>query len=194
MLKQVFRKKLQARRMRLTEDERRILSSSVQSALVESSFFTEADCLALYSPTRGEVATESLFFIARQTKKKICFPRVEGGRMVFVEVNDLMSLRKGAFGVLEPSGESIIPVAALDLMVIPGLAFDRYGNRLGYGKGFYDRELHSVGFSGVLIGLCYRFQLVDRLPVEAHDVPVDHLVTEQGLFSPLCYKGTSGSP
>ena len=113
--------------------------------------------------------------------------------MQFVEVDDLAALSKGAFGLLEPKGGLTASVADLDLMVVPGVAFDRTGHRLGYGKGFYDRELHATGFSGVLIGFCFEFQLLDRLPAESHDVPVDYIVTEQGLFSPLHSSDVGGS-
>lgn len=185
MPKQVFRDSLLAQRLQLSVEQGHHLSRSAQAHLVLSTQFKEAACIALYSPTRGEVDTGLLFSAARQAKKRVCYPRVVGERMVFAEVDDLASLAKGTFGLLEPQEGCGFPVTELDLMVVPGVAFDRTGHRLGYGKGFYDRELHSVGFSGVLIGLCFEFQLVDRLPSEAHDVPVDYLVTEQGLFSPL---------
>lgn len=193
MPKQVFRDALLAHRMQLSARERCELSRTAQHKLVTSLLFNKATCIALYSPTRGEVETELLFTAARKAQKRVCYPRVEGERMQFVEVNDLASLSRGAFGLLEPQDGSGVPVADLDLMIVPGVAFDRTGHRLGYGKGFYDRELHSVGFSGVLIGLCFKFQLLDRLPTESHDVPVDCLVTEQGLFSPLHSSDVSGS-
>lgn len=193
MPKQVFRDELLAQRMQLTIEQRHDLSRDAQRNLVLSSVFSEATCIALYSPVRGEVETESLFAAARESQKRVCYPRVKGERMQFVEVDDLAALSRGTFGLLEPHGTSIVSPAGLDLMVVPGLAFDRTGHRLGYGKGFYDRELHSVGFSGVLVGFCFNFQLLDRLPAEPHDVPVDCLVTDQGLFSPLCSSEAGGS-
>jgi 5-formyltetrahydrofolate cyclo-ligase len=194
MPKQLFRDTLLAQRVQLSKDQRRCLSRAAQQALIGSPVFQDAACIALYSPTRGEVETAMLFSAARRAGKKVCYPRVVGERMVFIEVDDLASLGKGAFGLLEPQEGPGVSVADLQLMVVPGVAFDRSGHRLGYGKGFYDRELHSVGFSGVLIGLCYGFQLLDRLPVEAHDVPVACLVSEQGLFFPLRSSDPSGSP
>lgn len=185
MPKQVLRETLLAKRLQLSAEQGRRLSQVAQAHLASSALFRNAASVALYSPTRGEVETQLLFSLARQAKKTVCYPRVEGEGMVFAEVDDLSCLASGAFGLLEPQGGSGVPIAELDLMVVPGVAFDRTGHRLGYGKGFYDRELHSSGFSGVLIGLCFDFQLVDRLPSEMHDVPVDYLVTEQCLFSPL---------
>lgn len=193
MPKQILRDALLAQRQQLSAQERSALNRAAQHALVASTLFKQATCIALYSPTRGEVETEVLFSAARKARKRVCYPRVEGERMQFVEVDDLDALSKGAFGLLEPQGGSAASVAGLDLMIVPGVAFDRTGHRLGYGKGFYDRELHAAGFSGVLIGLCFDFQLLDRLPAEPHDVPVDYIVTEQGLFSPLNSSDKSGS-
>ena len=193
MPKQVFRDTLLAQRVQLSARTHRELSCAAQDNLVASQPFIKADCVALYCPTRGEVETAVLFASARQAQKRVCYPRVQGERIQFVEVDDLGSLSRGAFGLLEPQGRSTVPVADLDLMIVPGVAFDRTGHRLGYGKGFYDRELDCAGFSGVSIGLCFDFQLLDRLPIESHDVPVDYLVTERGLFSPLHSSEVSGS-
>lgn len=193
MAKQVFRTDLLSRRQQLPAEEHQHRSQLAQQALTASAMFDDAASMALYSPTRGEVGTELIFGEARRRRKRVCYPRVDGERMVFVEVEGEDALRPGSFGILEPVGASRIAVAELDLMVLPGLAFDRRGVRLGYGKGFYDRELHSVGFSGVLVGLCFQFQVVDRLPGEQHDVPVDYLATEQGIFSPRYPEGERGS-
>ncbi|MDT8421833.1 MAG: 5-formyltetrahydrofolate cyclo-ligase [Desulfuromonadales bacterium] len=193
MQKQAFRNELLTRRMQVSTATRDQLSLIAQRMLVESEPFADASCIALYCPTRGEVATDLLFNVALRQRKKVCYPRVNGERMAFIEVDDLGCLSSGSFGLLEPEGGREVPVAELDLMVLPGVAFDRYGYRLGYGKGFYDRELHSAGFSGVLVGLCFGFQLLDRLPVERHDVPVDCLVTEQGFFFRSPLRGEGGS-
>ncbi|PLX90800.1 MAG: 5-formyltetrahydrofolate cyclo-ligase [Desulfuromonas sp.] len=193
MPKQAFRSELLERRMQLSAATRDQLSLAAQRILAESEPFVGATCIALYYPTRGEVATELLFNEARKQGKRICYPRVAGERMAFIEVDDLGCLSPGSFGLLEPDVGSDVPVAELELMVLPGVAFDRYGYRLGYGKGFYDRELHSAGFTGVLAGLCFGFQLLDRLPVERHDVPVDCLVTEQGFFFRSPTLGEGGS-
>lgn len=193
MPKQVFRETLLSRRMQLPAAQRQQLATAAQAFLIESSLFRDAGCLALYSPVRGEVATEQLFTAGRKASKTVCYPRVEGERMVFVEVEALSSLASGTFGLSEPQAGRLVPVGAVDLMVVPGVAFDRAGHRLGYGKGFYDRELHATGFSGVLVGLCYGFQLLDQLPVQAHDIPMHYLLTEQGLFSPLRCRPAGGS-
>lgn len=193
MPKQVVRETLLVQRRQISAAKRRQLSSAAQAHLIGSVLFKRAGCLALYSPVHGEVATEDLFCAARNAGKTVCYPRVDGERMGFFEVSDLATLTRGVFGLMEPQPGRRIPVSELDLMVVPGVAFDRNGHRLGYGKGFYDRELHAVGFSGVLVGLCYEFQLLLRLPSQSHDIPMDCLVTEQGLFSPLRSEKADGS-
>ena len=193
MPKQVVRESLLLQRQQLPVEERLRLSHCVQAHLIAAPLFKGAHGIALYSPTRGEVDTLDLFAAARQAQKRVYFPRVDGKRMVFVEVAELASLAVGAFGVLEPPEGPGVAVAVLDLVIVPGVAFDRRGHRIGYGKGFYDRELHAADFSGASVGLCYQFQLCDRLPAEAHDIPMDYLLTEQGLFTPQRGVAAGGS-
>ncbi len=100
----------------------------------------------------------------------------------FVRVDSRADLAHGAFGVMEPSGRDLVAPAQLDLVVVPGVAFDRSGYRLGYGKGFYDRALHDTTAKTVHVGLSYEFQLVGALPAEKHDIGMDLIVTEEHIL------------
>jgi 5-formyltetrahydrofolate cyclo-ligase len=153
-------------------------SLAAQRRLLSTPEFAAALTVALYCPTRNEVFTEELFATARRHGKRVAYPRVRGGQLEFVQVADLQTLTPGAFGILEPVGDSLLRLGELDLVVVPGVAFDRRGHRLGYGKGFYDRLLHGAP-PAVLAGLCFDFQLVDVLPHEEHDVCMDLLVTDE---------------
>ncbi|MEJ2201154.1 MAG: 5-formyltetrahydrofolate cyclo-ligase, partial [Desulfuromonadaceae bacterium] len=154
------------------------LSRKVQDRLLETPEFAAAEILALYSPVANEVATDELFHRARRQGKRVAYPRVRGELLEFVEVGQLAELTPGFRGILEPSGSMLVPLAGLDLLLVPGVVFDQRGHRLGYGKGFYDRTLHLSGRCAKLIGLSFEFQLVTELPVEFHDIGMDMLVTE----------------
>jgi len=107
--------------------------------------------------------------------KRVVIPRVRGSRLVLSELRDLQQdLRPGAFGVWEPSPRTTRPVdpERLDLVLVPGLAFDRQGHRLGRGRGYFDRLLAAVPRNIPRVGLCFDFQLFDHLPLRPHDQPV----------------------
>ncbi len=158
------------------------LSHEAQERLLALEEFKRARTLALYSPIHNEVFTEEIFAVARGAGKRVFYPRVRELALDFVEVADRRHLAHGQFGILEPRGDTVFGVSELDLLILPGVAFDQIGHRLGYGKGFYDRALHQAAGSCTLIGLCYEFQRVSALPFEAHDVCMDLVVTEGGSY------------
>lgn len=157
-------------------------SRQAQQRVADSSIFQHARTLALYSPINNEVFTEALFFLALEAGKQVAYPRIRHNTLEFVRVDDRKSLLHGRFGILEPSGSEVLPAAELDLLILPGVAFDRRGHRLGYGKGYYDRTLHRAEIRSLLLGLCFEFQRVDALPDESHDVAMHVVVTEAGFY------------
>lgn len=179
MPKKSIREEMLARRKCLAAATCLGLSLKIQERLLAIPEFAAADILALYSPMLNEVFTEEIFTVARRLGKKVAYPRVRENTMDFVEVSDRSHLAPGAFGILEPTGSRVLPLASLDLLVVPGVAFDLAGYRLGYGKGFYDRLLHHREDRGVLVGLCFELQMVGTLPAETHDVRMDLIVTEE---------------
>jgi 5-formyltetrahydrofolate cyclo-ligase len=154
-------------------------SLQVQARLLGLPEFAVAACLALYSPIANEVFTEAVFDAARQLGKRIAYPRVAGAELEFFAVEDRRELGPGTFGVLEPKGGRQVPLAAIDLVVIPGVAFDLHGHRLGYGKGFYDRTFGAESDKPLLAGFAFELQVMERLPKERHDVRLDLLITEE---------------
>ena len=98
------------------------------------------------------------------------------------QLNSFEDLRPGALGVLEPSPEQRIALTpeSFDLVIVPGVAFDRFGGRLGYGKGYYDRFLDQT--SAFRLALAFDFQLLETVPTEMHDVPMDGILTENGFY------------
>jgi len=147
--------------------------------------FSEAATIALYAPIRNEVDTALIFGEARRVGKRVLYPRVCNEEMLFYEVEDAGELKQGAFGILEPcvTGEGLPPDAA-DLIVVPGVAFDSSGHRLGFGKGYYDRFLARLRRPVILVGLCHDFQLLKQVPREEHDIRMQYIVTEQRVVVP----------
>jgi 5-formyltetrahydrofolate cyclo-ligase len=142
--------------------------------------FKQAECVALYAPAHNETDTSLLLTAAFRTGKQVLYPAVCGQEMVFRLLDRVESLQKGAFGILEPCPSCTEQgVDEVDLIVVPGVAFDLLGHRIGYGKGFYDRFLHHSGRTAHLVGLCHDFQLIEGpITVDQHDIPMEIVVTE----------------
>lgn len=157
-----------AARARIEPDARRAASAAaVQRA---RPFLTGVTTLALYAPFRGELDPTGL----EAEVQTIVYPRVEPDGLVFVEARH-DELVPGRWGLLEPEGEPV-DIAAIDAFIVPGVAFTRRGDRLGYGAGYYDRALGAA--KGRFVGFAFDAQIVDALPVAAYDVPMDVVVTE----------------
>lgn len=168
----------------LSLEERNKKSSVIQSHIVslvhhlqESSVLDSTYILGLYAPMSDEVQLETLSILGDR-KVTSAFPYSEDGIMDFRKCAFQELQETDLFGVKlrTPSRES--KVVTPDLLLIPGMAFDQEGGRLGRGKGFYDRFLSE--FKGVKVGICFNEQLVDTVPREDHDVKVDFVVSERG--------------
>ena len=179
MPKRSLRSSMLQQRRQLSEAEVLHRSFVVQRRLLCLDLFRRAQTVALYSPVHNEVSTLHLMRDALADRRSVVMPQVAGDDLVFRRVLSLDDLAPGRFGILEPRPDTAtVPLAELELIVLPGVAFDRRGHRLGYGKGYYDRALLAAGNSCRRVGLAYDFQLVDRLPTFDHDMQLDLLLTE----------------
>jgi 5-formyltetrahydrofolate cyclo-ligase len=163
----------------LSAEEADDRSVPILERIMKSDLWRSAKTVGLYATTRTEVRTDGLFYDALRNGKKTAFPQVVGDRLSFKVVTDIESLTSGSFGIREPqSGETVL-VREMDLILLPGIAFDAVGVRLGYGQGYYDRTLqgHQQGEMRTA-GLCYDFQYVERLPREAWDIACDWVFSE----------------
>lgn len=178
-----LRRELAARRHVLTAAERAHAAQAIAAHL--HPLLSPCERVAAFSATRNEVDLGELYAALLRDGVSVCFPRVEGpGAMRFVDVRALDELVPGAFGIAEPPGPGV-DVATVDAFLIPGLGFDRRGARLGFGGGYYDRALawtRQAQKLPLLIGVGYSWQVLDEtLPADDWDVPLSHLVTEEGL-------------
>lgn len=141
--------------------------------------FSSAECAAVYVSFGAEFPTRELIRRALASGKIVCVPRVDGENLRLFKIRvPEKDLEPGAFGILEPKKScEEIPAAFPKIHIVPALAFDLCGNRLGYGKGFYDRFLKSVPAETVKLVVGYDFQLTEILPAEKTDVPATHFAT-----------------
>ncbi|SDZ89440.1 5-formyltetrahydrofolate cyclo-ligase [Desulfuromusa kysingii] len=154
------------------------LSQQAQSQLLNSECFDRATTIALYSAINNEVATGQIFSEARKQGKRTYYPRVNGDDLDFYEVFSPAELLPGYFGIAEPAVGAKASASQFDLIVVPGVAFDLRGNRLGYGRGFYDRQLAQQNKATISVGLSFDLQLATLLPTEDHDQTLDFIATE----------------
>lgn len=141
----------------------------------------EAKVVCAYAAYGNEVATQVFLDKLTQHGVRLLLPRVVGERLSWHRYSELNDLAPGAYGVPEPQPSTPVVIDPQpDVVLVPGLLFDRSGHRLGYGAGFYDRFLVTVP-SSTTIGLAYEWQVVHELPCEPHDVSLSLLVTESGL-------------
>lgn len=179
MPKRSIRSRFLAERKSLPVEVCAELSDEIQQQFIDSGALKTTTCVALYCAVNNEVNTNRVARQVLDEGKTLTFPRIDGNDLDFVEVHDLAELVPGAFGVPEPKGKTLVPVNELDLVVVPGVAFDRAGHRLGYGRGYYDRALHACRKRCHKVGFAYDFQLTDLLPTMEHDQTLSMLITEK---------------
>lgn len=151
------------------------LSEGILATLEKHPAFQEANTVLLYHSMKDEVQTHS--FIERWSKRKqIILPVVVGEVLELRRYTGSRDLTAGAYGILEPTGEPFTDYDSIDLAVIPGVAFDTAGRRLGRGKGYYDRLLPYI--PATKIGVCFPFQLVEEVPSEPFDIRMDAVIAK----------------
>jgi len=174
MEKREIRKKIKTLRTMLSEAEKMAAAEDVFTRLEKSAAFLMADKILMYHSLPDELPTTS--FLAKWGSIKHFFlPRVNGVNLDILPY-DRSRLELGAFHIEEPVGDDLADINEIELIVVPAVAYDRSGNRLGRGKGYYDRLLTTT--RATKIGVGYDFQLLDSLPTEEHDVPMDMIFTQ----------------
>ena len=158
------------------------ISRKISAKLFTCPEWQEAKAVFCYVGTERELDTREILLAALRSGKRLAVPKVEGkGIMTAREILDLNGLAAGAMGISEPAGlPPVIRKEDIDLVIVPGLAFDKAGYRLGYGGGYYDRYLSGLSLS--TIGLCPEQRLLSDIPRETHDQKVQMLITEARIL------------
>jgi 5-formyltetrahydrofolate cyclo-ligase len=183
--KQVVRKRLIESRKRISSDMIFRKSRHIQALLFSIEEYQNAQCVGFYVSSGHEVETHEMIRDCFQLGKRVVVPKCgdKEGEMSFCEIGSFEELAPGAFGILEPCDPvKKVDLDEIDVLIVPGVGFDRKGNRLGQGGGYYDSIL-SLHPRAVTIGVAFSVQLVDNIPVESHDVKVDIIVTENEVIT-----------
>lgn len=164
---------------KLSKEEFNYRSEEVLSTLEITGVFQQAKTIFIYNSLRDEVQTAA-FMEKWKDEKEFYLPAVVDHHLVFRKYTPDTNFTQSSLGILEPKGEDFTDFKRVDLIIVPGTAFDRKMNRLGKGKGYYDKFLTSL--SAPKVGVCFDFQLFDSIPFDEHDVKMDYLVSENELI------------
>lgn len=172
MDKTALRKQIRIQKRAMTQKQIEYASALLADKFYNSDAYKNSKTIYAYLPYNQEVRTEQIILRALQDGKKVAVPKVYGDDMRFLYLQDLSNIAPGAYGIPEPIFDESVAEDKTSLVLMPGLAFDPNGNRIGYGGGFYDRFL-SAEPEHPTVALCYDFQMVDHLDTEEFDIPVD---------------------
>lgn len=174
-------------KMRNSVSQSEVLEKSnlIQLNVLRSNHFAISESLGVYLPIDNEVRTQEIIQRGLDSAKKVALPSIESNRLRFYQLDDSLllesSLAIGKFGIREPHKRGA-EITKLDLLIVPGIAFDFGGARIGYGRGYFDRYITNANVSFSL-GLGYQFQLVSRpLPQSNLDQRINGLSTENGIL------------
>lgn len=174
------------KRDNISLDKRKRKNDKIKNYLLSIREFSSSDTVCLYAAFRSEVATSELLKASMAAGKKVLLPKVDrdGHMLKLYEIEDMKELQAGFMGIPEPSPSDsrLASIDEVDVVVIPGAAFDCSGNRLGYGEGYYDILLSGKKEKITIIALAYEEQIVDAIPAEDHDVKVDIIVTDKRVI------------
>jgi len=184
--KALLRKEIRERIKAITPDQRAALSGRACALLQRQTIWEETPLIFFYAPLPEEVNVWPLIGDALAAGKTVALPRFDEATRQYVacEIGDVVrDLREGQFGIREPAAHCTpVPPNRLDLVLVPGVAFDLQGRRLGRGKGFYDQMLASV--RGTTCGVAFDEQIVESIPVESHDVHLNCILTPTRWIQP----------
>ena len=172
MDKKVLRREIREKKRAMTEEEIVDRSEKLGQLFVQSEAYRKAKTVYGYLPYNQEVRTVPMLEQALRDGKHVAVPKIYGDTMKFLYLDDLSRVEKNDMGIPEPIDDTPVADDKTALVLMPGLAFTKRGDRMGYGGGFYDRFLAEEPDHPTL-ALCYEFQMVDSLPTEEFDIPVD---------------------
>ena len=180
-MKKEIRKKVLAARDKLLPEQRTAKSREIEERLFSLPEFKSARTVLFFASFRSEVDTGSMIRRALVFGKRVVLPKVHGEELALFEIADFDNdVSPGAWGIPEPHESKPVMLDELDLIIVPGAAYDERGNRLGYGAGFYDKLLPA--FTKMTVALAFEVQIVPHVPADLHDIPIKKIVTERRVI------------
>jgi 5-formyltetrahydrofolate cyclo-ligase len=183
--KKQLRKYIQNKRDNLTLELRNEKSKEIAQKFLKTRDYLNSKNIFIYYPFRSEIDTTIIIKKALKESKNIILPRVEGTLLNLYFVNDVHTqLQEGSYRIMEPIPSSCTRayVADINLAIVPGVAFDKNLNRLGYGGGFYDKILRNLPQGIKKIALSFDIQIVPNIPVQDYDIKIDMIITESKIY------------
>lgn len=188
-LKKDIRRQILEKRSEITNREWKERSHKIFERVVEHPFFLQANAIYCYVDYSNEVETRNIISHAWKHGKKVAVPKVMGDHMNFFYIHDFSDLQRGYKGILEPKECHLVKDENV-LIIMPGAAFDRNCNRIGYGKGFYDKYLNSHPYMKT-IALAFEIQIVDSIPTDSHDICPNIIITEEKIYDGRFTEGSN---
>lgn len=173
---------------RKSQPDKDVVSAQITDRVRSLPEYIAAKTVMYYIDVRDEARTRQALPEALQSDKKIVIPFCVDGELELFWLESMDELEEGAYRILEPKtelrevAEKRVPVEALDLILVPGVAFDRVGGRTGHGKGYYDKLLEHARLETPLVALAFDCQIFDEIPMQAHDIYMDKVVTESTVY------------
>ena len=184
-MKDRLRKSIEKKRNTLSTSEVLEKSSRIKKRIFEMDLFRDAQTILFYVSYGNEVYTHDMIKESISLGKTVVVPKsvTKNNALILSRLTDWNNLEVGAYNILEPKQESIkeADIESIDLIIIPGVVFDESGNRIGHGKGYYDRLLNDSR-NIPSVGLAFEFQIVDNIESEKHDEKIDVIITEDRIM------------
>lgn len=182
MTKEQLRESMREKRRALGQSEVLILSEKIRKGLFSLDCIKSANTVCTFLSAFKEPDTLEIVRLLKKSGKRVAVPVTDEKNttlsLSYIDGTD--DLTRGAYGIYEPSVIQTADICDMDAVLVPALAFDRSGGRMGFGKGYYDRLL--AGKDCIKVGLCYDFQLLDKIPTEPHDVAMDYIITDKNIL------------
>jgi 5-formyltetrahydrofolate cyclo-ligase len=178
--KKVLRNKILEIRDSLNNNEKELIDNKIFNELINTDLYKRSINIFIYISFSNEINTRNIIEKAFKDKKNVFIPKVykDDKLMKAIKLNSIDELKKNSMGILEPIDDSnYIEKENIDLIVVPGVVFDKECNRIGYGGGYYDRYLKDIKSKENKIALAYDLQIVDKIKSEVHDIKVDYIIT-----------------
>lgn len=178
--KKVLRNKILEIRDSLNNNEKELMDNKIFNELINTDLYKRSINIFIYISFSNEINTRNIIEKAFKDKKNVFIPKVykDDKLMKAIKLNSIDELKKNSMGILEPIDDSnYIEKENIDLIVVPGVVFDKECNRIGYGGGYYDRYLKDIKSKKNKIVLAYDLQIVDKIESEVHDIKVDYIIT-----------------